>query len=397
MNAKEKFVPQRRFKKFKNGDDWEQRKLCNIVTNISDGDWIESEHIFNDGEYRIIQTGNLGEGIYLDKINSAKFFYQKDFIQLNANEIFPGDILISRLAEPAGRTIILPNTGKRMVTSVDVTVIRPDDQNFDSMFLMTQMNSSKVLNEVNKSVAGTTHKRISRKNLEQIDLYVPHLAEQTVLGAFFKQIDNIIALQMNKLDKSKELKSAYLSEMFPAEGELKPKRRFAGFKDDWEQRKLVDVVKNIGTGNSKFQIQEKSNDASYAILGSTSVIGYDNNFDYEGNFVLTARVGANAGTLYQHSGKVKISDNTVYIQSDNLSFLYNLLNRFDLKKLSFGTGQPLVKSSELKKLALNFPNKEEQEKIGNFFNQLDNTIALHQHKLEKLQSIKQAYLNEMFV
>ena len=164
---------------------------------------------------------------------------------------------------------------------------------------------------------------------------------------------------------------------------------------DWEQRKLGDVVKNIGTGNSKFQIQEKSSDASYAILGSTSVIGYDNNFDFEGNFVLTARVGANAGTLYQHSGKVKISDNTVYIQSDNLSFLYNLLNRFDLKKLSFGTGQPLVKSSELKKLALNFPNKEEQEKIGNFFNQLDYTIALHLCKQRQLELLKQRLIKEI--
>ena len=178
---------------------------------------------------------------------------------------------------------------------------------------------------------------------------------------------------------------------------LAPAVRFPGFTDVWEQRKLGDVVKNIGTGNSKFQIQEKSSDASYAILGSTSVIGYDNNFDFEGNFVLTARVGANAGTLYQHSGKVKISDNTVYIQSDNLSFLYNLLNRFDLKKLSFGTGQPLVKSSELKKLALNFPNQEEQDKIMNFFYQLDITIALHQHKQEKVQNIKQAYLNELIV
>ena len=178
---------------------------------------------------------------------------------------------------------------------------------------------------------------------------------------------------------------------------LVPKRRFKEFKNTgtWEQRKLGDVVKNIGTGNSKFQIQEKSSDASYAILGSTSVIGYDNNFDFEGNFVLTARVGANAGTLYQHSGKVKISDNTVYIQSDNLSFLYNLLNRFDLKKLSFGTGQPLVKSSELKKLALNFPNKEEQEKIGNFFNQLDYTIALHLCKQRQLGLLKQRLIKEI--
>jgi len=400
MNAKEKIVPQRRFKKFKNGDDWEQRKLCNIVTNISDGDWIESEHIFNDGEYRIIQTGNLGEGIYLDKTNSAKFFYQKDFNQLNANEIFPGDILISRLAEPAGRTIILPNTGKRMVTSVDVTVIRPDDQNFDSMFLMTQMNSSKVLNEVNKSVSGTTHKRISRKNLEQIDLYVPHLAEQTVIGAFFKQIDNIIVLQKNKLDKLKELKLAYLSEMFPAEGELKPKRRFAGFTDDWEQRKLGEFA-DISTG--KLDANAMVEDGEYDFYTSGMKKYRIDTPAFEGPAITIAGNGATVGYMHLADGEFNAYQRTYVLQNfqANRYFLYSEISKKLPRKIAqeARTGNiPYIVMDMLTELTISLPVlEEEQAKIGAFFKQLDNTIALHQHKLEKLQNIKQAYLNEMFV
>lgn len=144
----------------------------------------------------------------------------------------------------------------------------------------------------------------------------------------------------------------------------------------WEQRKLSSLTEYIGTGKSRFVIKEFG---EYAILGSTNVIGYDDAYDYDGNFILTARVGANAGQLYQYSGKVKITDNTVFLMSDRSQFIYYALTHFDLRRLSFGTGQPLVKSSELQKLKLCVPvSKSEQEKIGEIFNNIDNLITLHQ-------------------
>ena len=175
-----------------------------------------------------------------------------------------------------------------------------------------------------------------------------------------------------------------------------PEIRFKGFTDDWEQRKLSNVVDSVDTGKSKFDKEGSSGE--YPILGSTSVIGYDDEYDYEGDFILTARVGANAGSLYRHAGKVKISDNTVFIQaSQNIEFLYQLLTRFDIKKLSFGTGQPLVKASELKSLELMMPtNMKEQMRIGAYFNHLDHLITLHQRKHKKLLSVKKSMLEKMF-
>ena len=102
-----------------------------------------------------------------------------------------------------------------------------------------------------------------------------------------------------------------------------PQLRFEGFTYDWEQRKLNENVENIGTGRSSFKAGlDYSEQTPYEVLGSTSVISYSDSFDHSGNFVLTARVGANAGNLYKHSGNVKISDNTVYIQSKNLEFIF---------------------------------------------------------------------------
>lgn len=174
----------------------------------------------------------------------------------------------------------------------------------------------------------------------------------------------------------------------------KPRIRFKGFTEDWEQRELSSLTEYIGTGKSRFVIKEFG---EYAILGSTNVIGYDDAYDYDGNFILTARVGANAGQLYQYSGKVKITDNTVFLMSDRSQFIYYALTHFDLSRLSFGTGQPLVKSSELQKLKLCVPvSKSEQEKIGEIFNNIDNIITLHQRKLEKLKLAKKALLQKLF-
>ena len=175
---------------------------------------------------------------------------------------------------------------------------------------------------------------------------------------------------------------------------VKPHIRFAGFDEEWERRKLMNEVFSIDTGKSKFTLKTTGN---YEILGSTSLIGYDDSYDYEGDFLLTARVGANAGELYRHSGKVKISDNTVFIQGQQLDFIYYALLNFDIKKLSFGTGQPLIKASELKNQNLLIPiSNSEKEQISVYFCNLDRLITLHQNKYDKLTNIKKAMLEKMF-
>ena len=133
------------------------------------------------------------------------------------------------------------------------------------------------------------------------------------------------------------------------------------------------------------------------MLGSISILGYDSTYDHDGDFVLTARVGANAGNLYRYSGKVKITDNTVYLQSNYPVFLEALLSYFNIKRLSFGTGQPLIKASELKKLSIMVPeNASEITNIQKFLEVLSDTIALHERKLELIKKLKQAYLQQMF-
>ena len=83
---------------------------------------------------------------------------------------------------------------------------------------------------------------LSKAAINEIDVLTPKTIEQKVIGTFFYNLDHLITLHQRKVKKIKALKSAYLSEMFPAEGECRPKRRFAGFTEDWEQRKLGDIT-----------------------------------------------------------------------------------------------------------------------------------------------------------
>lgn len=173
-----------------------------------------------------------------------------------------------------------------------------------------------------------------------------------------------------------------------------PEIRFKEYKEPWKKRKLIEAVSSIDTGKSKFNA---SKIGKYEILGSTSVIGFDNEYDYEGDFILTARVGANAGELYRHSGKVKISDNTFFIQGTQLDFIFRALQHLDIKKLSFGTGQPLVKASELKEQVIPMPTSDiERTLIGGWFCKLDALITLNQQKLDKLKTLKKSCLEKMF-
>lgn len=172
-----------------------------------------------------------------------------------------------------------------------------------------------------------------------------------------------------------------------------PELRFPEFDGEWEEKQLSTILE-IGTGKSKVQSNESG---KYNILGSTGIIGKSHTYDYEGDFILTARVGHYAGKLYKHAGKVNISDNTIYIFNFiNKNFIYESLNVFKLEKLVFGSGQPLIKASDLKKLKIRVPVSKEQKKIGVFFSKLDRQIELEEQKLSLLEEQKKGYMQKIF-
>lgn len=197
-------------------EGWEITNLHELADNkkelFDDGDWVEAEHITTSG-IRLIQTGNIGVGKYVEKENK-KYIYAESFQKLKCKPLREGDLLICRLAEPAGRACILPNINEsEVITSVDVTIFRPRKELVDREFLVNLMTTSEWFESVLERVGGTMHKRISRSNLGKISIQIPSLKEQKETGQILSDMDAEIEILEKKLAKYQLVKQGMMQNL----------------------------------------------------------------------------------------------------------------------------------------------------------------------------------------
>ena len=268
---------------------------------------------------------------------------------------------------------------------------------------------------------GISRYNISKNKVMEMLVPVPEIVEQQKIGSFFKQLDDTITLHQRKLAKLKELKQGYLQKLFPKNGSKFPQLRFAGFADAWEERKLGDLATSFEYG---LNASAKEFDGIHKYIRITDIDDSSRKFDHESltspdidlssadNYklqygdILFARTGASVGKTYIYSD----SDGLVYyagflirarIKSgvdSNFIFQRTLTSSYEnfIRVTSQRSGQPGVNAKEYSIFEISVPSYEEQQRIGSFFKQLDNTIALHQRKLEKFQELKKGYLQKMF-
>jgi len=191
-------------------DDMKLYELCKLFT---DGDWIESKDQSPEG-IRLVQTGNIGEGTYLEKEGREKYISEKTFSELKCTEVFPGDVLISRLPDPVGRGCIVPQTGEKMITAVDCTICRADENIINNEYLCYFLQSDYYYQQLEQSVTGTTRKRISRKNLGNVEVRVPSLETQCEIVFKLNKITRTIRNRQEQLELLDELIKARFVEMF---------------------------------------------------------------------------------------------------------------------------------------------------------------------------------------
>ncbi len=200
-------IPKRRFPGF--SAPWEQRKLAAMCEKFTDGDWIEAKDQ-SDAGIRLVQTGNIGIAEYFDKPNNKKWISAETFERLHCEEVYPNDILISRLPEPAGRACIMPDLGTKMITAVDCTIVRPA-KDVSAKFLLQYLSSQAYFDEVNTCLAGGTRQRISRSNLANFDVPVPiDKAEQNEIGELLSALDHLITLHQRELAEAGKYKKALM-------------------------------------------------------------------------------------------------------------------------------------------------------------------------------------------
>lgn len=411
----EKLVPKRRFVGFTG--DWEQHKfgdLANIVRGasprpIQDPKWFDSSS--DIGWLRIAdvteQNGrikHLEQHISLAGQKKTRVLTEEHLLLSIAATVGKPVINYVKTGAHDGFLIFQNPTFNREFMFQWLEMYRPQWQKYGQPGSQVNLNSDLVKNQ---------------------RVILPCKKEQKKIGEFFANFDNLIASQQQKLDKTKAMKSAYLSEMFPADGESKPKRRFAGFTDDWEQHELGNIATmkaRIGwQGLTKKEFLEEGE--YYLITGTDFKNGkvdfnnisfiaedrykQDVNIQITNDDVLITKDGTIGKVAYVDSlDKPATLNAGVFVirgKSTNISNLYlyhylaaPYLLQYADKQATGGTIKHL-NQNVLVSFPIPIPQVMEQKKIGEFFTSLDNLIASQQQKLDKLKDIKKAYLNEMFI
>ena len=170
------------------GDGKYSVRLDSVCELFVDGDWIESKDQSTEG-IRLVQTGNVGEGVYIDKADKAKFINEETFRRLNCTEIFSGDILISRLPDPIGRACVLPKNLGRTITAVDCTIIRLKKEKMLQSFFIANTLTPSYTKQIYSFILGTTRMRISRNNLASIQIACPPIEEQKRFDEIYIQAE----------------------------------------------------------------------------------------------------------------------------------------------------------------------------------------------------------------
>ena len=413
--SKEKWrVPKLRFPGFT--EDWEQRKFGELFI-------LKSGVAFKLSEYT--KTGIPiinGESIKAGKISLEKINYLPNEYQYKYQEclLIPGDIVlglnrpiidgtlkISRIPADIKKSLLYQRAGK-IIFKVNM------DENFTYQLL-----SKEVLTFTKKEAVGSDQPFITTTKLNKWDLYFPVKdKERRNIGSLFNNIDNIITLHQRKLNNLKLKKKALLQKLFPKNGERYPELRFPGFTDAWEQRKLIYIFND-------FIVPMR--DKPKVFSGTTpwtrieDIEGRYINTSLSGQFVsdetiksMNLKVIPKGSLIVSASatfGVVAIVNNDLITNQTfiglvpnkdfDIDFLYSLFEapttKGKLLKLSAGSTIFYIARESFENLVLSVPSKEEQIKISKVFKSIDDSITLHQRKLDHLQLQKKALLQQMFV
>ena len=373
-----KKVPELRFKGFT--DDWEKRKLGDIAP-LRGGFAFKSSKFRNTGVpivriSNILSSGEVGgDFAYYDEQDKDDKYILPD-----------KSAVLAMSGATTGKVSILSQTDYDKVYQNQRVGYFQSVENIDYGFISTIVRSELFVMQLDSVLVSGAQPNVSSKEIDSFNFMIPSYEEQQKIGSFFKQLDETIDLHQRKLDLLIEQKKGFLQKMFPKHGEKVPELRFAGFADDWEERKLSDIADRFDNLRVPITASErKSGDTPY--YGANGIQDYVEGFTHDGEFILVAEDGANDLKNYpvQYvNGKVWVNNHAHVLQGKNTitdnKFLMNSIKNFNIEPFLVGGGRAKLNADVMMKLNILLPTFDEQEKIGSFFKQLDDTIALHQRK-----------------
>jgi type I restriction enzyme S subunit len=223
-------------------DGWSYESINSIVKGgmIADGDWVESKDQDPNGQVRLTQLADVGDGEFRSR--SDRWMNDEQASRLNVNYLQPGDLLMARMPDPLGRTCMVPENIGRAVTVVDVAIIRITRKDVNPKFVMWLLNSPGIRQQIEMLASGTTRRRITRKNLGTIDLPMPSFEEQNkiveLLEDHLSRLDaGLVDVKQTKI-KSTQLRRSLLQAAFTG----KLDNAGTQLMTDWQTKKVGELA-----------------------------------------------------------------------------------------------------------------------------------------------------------
>jgi len=396
-------VPQIRFKGF--SGEWNDKRFSINFLNIPNNTLSRAELNYNFGLAKNVHYGDVlikfGELLDIQK-DEIPFISNNEYVnKLKSSKLQNGDIIIADAAEDemVGKCTEVTNIETENVLSGLHTIAVRPTQSFASKYLGYYMNSSAYHNQLLPLLQGTKVLSISKSAIKNTMIYYPaDSLEQTKIGNYFQNLDKLIEQKEKKQQKLKQFKKAMLEKMFPKNGANTPEVRFKGFSGEWEEKKLEELTR-ITTGSSNRQ--DSGLGGNYTFFDRSDDIRTSNIYLFDCEAVIVAGEGSDFIPKY-FFGKFDLHQRTYAImnfESGDSKFLFYYIHLFRKYFLDQAVGST-VKSLRLpmfQEMLIKFPQKDEQTKIGNYFQKLDKQIDLQLQELVKLKNIKKASLDKMFV
>ena len=404
MTEHKKLQPEIRFAGFT--DDWEQRKAEDVFISISEKNHETFPVLSATQNKGMISRNDVGIDIKYD-VNSLKTYklVRKDQFVIHLRS-FQGGFAHSAIDG---------------ITSPAYTILDFKDKRIHSpLFWREIFKSDFFIKRLESVIYGIRDGRsINYDEFLKLNFNYPSFEEQTQIGNFFKQLDDTIALHQRTLEKYQKLKVSYLEKMFPKGNERYPELRFPNSTDAWEQRKLGDLAHTFIGGGTPATNNIEFWDGSIPWLQSSDLIE-DIVFNIiprkfiskkalkksatklipSNSITIVTRVGVGKLALIPYEFATSqdfISFSELKLDLIFASYAFYRLMKEESKSTQGTSIKGITKEVILNKYIYVPKSKEEQTQIGNFFKQLDDTIALHQREVEKYKKIKQSYLEKMFI
>ena len=398
-------------------EPWEEKKLGEVTSDLKSG---LSRMLANeDIGIPVIRANNINDG-YLDLSNDIKYWYEVDPQGSNTNNyvVEENDILINFInseAKMGTSAIVRFPLDRKTIYTTNILRLRVSE-GISSNFIFYIFSISRYINFI-KSI---TKPAVNQSSFTTVDfkkfiIFLPSLPEQTAIGSFFQDIDQLISLQQSKLEVLKEQKKTYLKLLFPAKGQTKPALRFAGFEDDWKEVKLGGIGE-IQTGNTPPTNEEdnyekngfpwvKPTDINSLVLQTTSKqlaeVGKSKaRIAKSGSILVTCIASIGKNTLVRTDSAFNQQINSLTPSEKYSSYFLltqsEIWSRYMLSVAGAGTMQ-IINKSDFSNIKTMVPTLPEQQAIGSFFQDLDKAIAKQEEKVNQLKESKQTLLRKMFI